>query len=247
MDRSDFTHHTSRRFNRELEDLHNRVLVMGGLVEEQIAQATRALVEVDGALAAQVARNDHQVNALEVAIDEECNRILARRQPAASDLRLIMTIIKTITDLERIGDEAAKIGRMVVNLSEADRPAQGYHSLEYLAGHVRRMLNDALDALARTDAEAALRVAREDQRVDREYEAIWRQSLTFMMEDPRNIRRMLDVLWCARALERIGDHSRNIAEYVIFLVGGRDVRHTSLEEMEQVVGETLQREAAKHR
>ncbi|HYW05080.1 MAG TPA: phosphate signaling complex protein PhoU [Gammaproteobacteria bacterium] len=236
MDKLHLTHHISQQFNEELEDLRNRVLTMGGVVEHQIAEATRALVEANGRLGEEIARSDYRVNGMEVAIDEEATRILARRQPAASDLRLIISIIKTITDLERIGDEAEKIARLAAQLAEIDRPAHGYAELEHLAGTVRKMLHDALDAFARLDAEAALRVARTDDRVDHMYESIVRQSITFMMEDPRTIRRALDTMWCARALERIGDHASNICEYVIFLVGGKDVRHTTIEQMEQAVG-----------
>lgn len=229
-------HHISHEFDEELERIRNDVLSMGGLVEEQIAGAIEALVEADVGKADAIAYRDYEVNDLEVSIDEECTRILARRHPAASDLRLVLTIIKTITDLERIGDEAEKVARMAVKLAEADRPAATFVDLKHLGAHVRAMLRDALDAFARLDAEAALRVAREDLRVDKEYEAIMRQCITFMMEDPRTIRRVLDVIWCARSLERIGDHAKNLAEYVIFLVGGRDVRHTSLEEMQKAVG-----------
>lgn len=223
--------HISRRYNEELEGLRSKVLAMGGLVERMLADAIRALVEANGELGQNVVRDDHKVNQLEVTIDEECSRILARRQPAASDLRLILTIVKTITDLERIGDEAEKIGYLATHLAVAERPASGYRELEHLGNHVRRMVHDALDAFARLDPEAAMAVVHEDAAVDKEYEAVSRQCITYMMEDPRSIRRVLDAMWCARALERIGDHAKNIGEYVVYLVHGKDVRHVSIDEV----------------
>jgi len=235
MDKLNLTHHISQKFNEELEDVRNRVLAMGGLVEQQIVDALRALTEGDSELGRAIEKHDYKVNQMEVAIDEECSRILARRQPAASDLRLILAIIKTITDLERIGDEAEKIGRFAARLAEQERPNTNYREIEHLGNHVRTMLHDALDAFARLDAEAAFRVAKEDERVDGEYDALSRQSITFMMEDPRTIRRVLDVMWSARALERIGDHAKNICEYVIYLVRGKDVRHSGFEAMEREV------------
>lgn len=239
LDKLNLTHHISQKFNEELESVRNRVLAMGGLVEQQIADALRALAGGDSELGRSLEQQDWKVNQMEVSIDEECSRILARRQPAASDLRLILAIIKTITDLERIGDEAEKIGRFAARLAEQERPAGNYREIEHLGDHVRRMVHDALDAFARLDAEAAVRVAKEDSRVDDEYEALSRQSITFMMEDPRCIRRVLDVMWSARALERIGDHAKNICEYVIYLVRGKDVRHTGMEVMEREAREKI--------
>ena len=227
--------HISRQFNSELEDIRTRVLQMGGLVEQQIDQAIIALAKGDIALAEEVVTNDYKVNKLEVTIDEECNQIIARRQPAAGDLRLVVAVIKTITDMERIGDEAEKIARMAVRLATEERPKNNYIEIQALGNHVRQMVHDALDAFARLDTVAALRVAREDTLVDKEYEGVMRQMITFMMEDPRTITRMLNVMWAARALERIGDHASNICEYVIYLVKGKDVRHTRLEDIEKEV------------
>ncbi len=231
MGTGNISHHISQQFNEDLQAIRHKVLTMGGLVEEQIENATTALVSGNVEQAEGVISRDYQVNAFEVAIDEESIQILARRQPAAGDLRLIVAIIKTITDLERMGDQAEKVARMAIHLAGMERPKNQYSELEHLSDQVRKMLRGSLDAFARMDAEAAANVAQEDLKVDAEYDAIMRQMITFMMEDPRNVRRTLDTMWSARALERIGDHARNICEYVIYLVKGKDVRHISLEEL----------------
>lgn len=235
MDNMNLGQHISQQYNAELEDIRNRVMAMGGLVEQQLGSAIQALVEGDSAIGEMVVSGDYKVNSMEVSIDEDCSRILARRQPAASDLRLIVAVIKTITDLERIGDQAERVGRMAVRLADADINKSQFVELQHLGNHARQMLNDALDAFARMDVEAALNVVREDLKVDKEYDSLMRQLMTYMMEDPRTISRVLDVMWAARALERIGDHARNICEYVIYLVMGKDVRHTNLEQMEERV------------
>lgn len=236
MDKLNLDQHISRQFNKELEDIRSRVLTMGGLTEKQLDNAIQALVNRDLELSQKVIDNDDQVNLQEVAIDAECRKILARRQPTASDLRLVIAITKTTTDLERVGDEAEKIARMASSLSEVEAPKRGYDEIENMGVRVRQILYDALDAFARMDVQAALKLVRDDKKIDREYEAIIRQCITFMMEDPRSIRRVLDLIWAARALERIGDHARNIGEQVIFLVEGRDVRHTLVEEIESETG-----------
>ena len=218
--------HISKRFNKDLEDLRNSVLTMGGIVETQLAKAISAVVSGDSELGLAVAMDDYKVNNLEVDIDEECSRILATRSPAASDLRLIVAIIKTITDLERVGDEAEKIGFLASKLAVMDRPADSYRELKNLGNHVLQMLRDSMNAFARLDVKSSLAVVREDEEVDAEYDLITRQGITFMMEDPHNIKRVMNVMWAARALERIGDHAKNICEYVIYMVEGRDVRHT---------------------
>ena len=235
METTDLSHHILSRFNADLEGVRSSVLKMGGLVEQQLHDGIDALVNGDSRLGEEVARLDHKVNAMEVAIDEDCSRILATRNPTASDLRLIVAVIKTITDLERIGDEAEKLGHIAARLASMDRPSDRYRDLKHIGDLVSDMVHGALDAFARFDTDAAVAVARKDRLVDEEYEAIQRQCITFMMEDPRAIRRTLDVLWVARALERIGDHAKNICEYVIYLVLGKDVRHVSLEDVEREV------------
>ena len=230
MEASDLSGHISRRFNKDIDGLRSSVLSMGGLVESQLSKAIAAIVSGDSELGLKVANDDYKVNNIEVSIDEECGRILATRQPAAGDLRLIVAIIKTITDLERIGDEAEKIGFLASKLAAMDRPADSYRELKTLGNHVSHMLRDAMNAFARLDVEEAMDVVREDERVDEEYEAIQRQCVTYMMEDPRSIKRVMNVTWSARSLERIGDHAKNICEYVIYMVQGRDVRHTALPE-----------------
>ncbi|WP_420465367.1 phosphate signaling complex protein PhoU [Panacagrimonas sp.] len=227
--------HISSQFNAELEDVRQRVLAMGGMVEQQLVDATRALMELDVDLADEVTLNDDKVDQMEMLIDEECSRILARRQPTASDLRLVYAVIKTITDLERIGDEAHKVALMARELASQERLREHMMETQHLSRQVSQMVRDALDAFARMDAESALAVVRDDVSIDREYEALMRQCITYMMEEPRTIRRVMDLIWCVRSLERIGDHAKNIAEYVIYFVKGKDVRHTSLEEKEREV------------
>ena len=237
MEASDLTDHISSRFNKDIEDLRNSVLAMGGVVEAQLARAITAIVTGDSELGLQVAEDDYKVNELEVSIDEECSRILATRAPAAGDLRLIVAIIKTITDLERIGDEAEKIGFLASKLAGMDRPADSYRELKTLGTHVSHMVRDAMNAFARLDVDEAFEVVREDDDVDQEYNAIQRQCITFMMEDPRSIKRVMNVTWAARSLERIGDHAKNICEYVIYMVRGRDVRHTGISDASELAND----------
>jgi phosphate transport system protein len=245
METADLSHHILSRFNSDLEGVRSSVLQMGGLVERQLQDGVRAVVNGDSRLGEEVAKLDHKVNAMEIVIDDDCNRILATRAPAASDLRLLVAVIKTITDLERIGDEAEKLGHIGARLASIERPTDRYRELKHIGELVADMVNGALDAFARLDSEAALRVARRDKQVDEEYDAIQRQCITFMMEDPRTIRRTLDVLWVARALERVGDHAKNICEYVIYMVLGKDVRHRSLDDVEkQIASARAEREVA---
>ncbi|HMB73418.1 MAG TPA: phosphate signaling complex protein PhoU [Gammaproteobacteria bacterium] len=235
MDVDEFGHHISRSFNEDLEKVRNSVLAMGGLVEQQFDRAVESLANADSDLGLKVARDDYKVNRMEVAIDEECSRILATRSPAASDLRLIIAILKTITDLERVGDEAERIGEISAQLASQERPSTNYRELRNLARHVKDMLHGTLDAFARLDAASALEIVKADDIVDDEYETINRQCITFMMEDPRAISRVLDSTWIARSLERIGDHCKNICEYVVFMVHGKDIRYTKLGEVEAAI------------
>jgi phosphate transport system protein len=233
FDRDDIQHHISKQFDQELVDIHSRILSMGGMVEEQVAMGVQSLMEADADLAERVVADDVKINSLEVSIDEECTQILARRQPTARDLRLVMAVIKTITDLERIGDEAKRIAYHAMDLSKQFSRRNQFTDLEHLAAHVREMLHEALDAFARMDVEQAFRVVQNDKIANKEYESILRQQITYMMEDPRSIPVCLDIMWSARSLERIGDRACNICEYVIYYVMGKDVRHVSLEELQK--------------
>lgn len=234
MESSNTSQHISHKFDEEMEDLRNQVLKMGGLVEQQINGAIEALQDTDAPDAEKIILRDHKVNALEVAIDEACTQILARRQPAATDLRMVIAVIKTITDLERIGDEAEKIAKMALNLAEEDINFHSrYAGIRHLADQVKRMVHDVLDAYARLDVDAAIKVVRDDDEADKEYQDLIRLLITYMMEDPRRISEVLDVIWAARALERIGDHAKNIGEYVIYLVKGKDIRHLDLDDVEK--------------
>lgn len=221
--------HTSQRYNEELEQIRNKVLQMGGLVETQTEQSIKALLTHDKELAKEVANADESVNEMEVEIDEECTRVIARRQPTASDLRLVVAVVKVITDLERIGDEAEKIARYSKKLAKKPNVVDTHSELAHMGNLVLNILHDSLDAFARLDAESAVEILGRDEQINKELDNISRLLLTFMMEDPRNIKNALRVSWCARSLERIGDHAQNICEYVIYLVKGKDVRHTSLE------------------
>ena len=229
-------YNTLPRFNEGMENLRNNVMKMGGFVEQQIRGAADALRKLDVNKAEAVVRNDQYINALEVSIDEKCAHILVRRQLAASDLRMVVTVIKTITDLERIGDEAKRIAIMATHIYEQDGVFHNrYVGITHLAEHVIRMVHNALDAFARLDTGAAFDVMRDDEKADNEYQSIMRQMLTYMMEDPRTISESLDIMQAARSLERIGDHAMNIGEYVIYLVMGKDIRHISIKDVERDV------------
>ncbi|HUL97154.1 MAG TPA: phosphate signaling complex protein PhoU [Usitatibacter sp.] len=228
------TEHISKQFDQDLEAIRSRTLQMGGLVESQVRSAITGYLKGENEIVEQVIAADAKVNELEVAIDDDLREVIVRRQPAASDLRLIMAVSKTVTDLERIGDEATKVARMAREIGPSagmmkKRLAAVNHASEIAIG----MLRKSLDAFARLDAAAAARIIGEDQAIDDEFRAIMRQLITFMMEDPRTISYSINIIWVAKAIERIGDHAKNIAEQVIYIVKGRDVRHTPLAEVER--------------
>lgn len=227
--------HISKRFNNELKNLRDHMLVMGGMVEKQVQQALTSLLTVDSELASDVKSNDKEVNKLELIIDEECTNVIALQQPAASDLRLVITVTKMVNDLERIGDEAKKIAKSTLQLSDHGLAPLGLAEVRVIGNHVRKMLNDSLDAFTRFDTVLAYEVIKEDEDVDAEYRSAMRALVTNMMEDARNISSILQIMWVLRSLERVGDHSRNLCQHIIYMVEGRDVRHSSLKETEEVV------------
>jgi len=223
--------HISHKFDEEVDAVMSGVLSMGGLVLEQIDRAVKALLTSDEVLAKSVIADDVKVNAFDVDIDEMCNRIIVMRQPTATDLRLIMTIIKTTNDLERMGDEAKRIARQAVDVAKQGALPEQFERIEQMAIRVKDMLNRSLDAFARKDVDEALEVIDLDRKVDKDYESLVRQQITYMMEDPRKIPVAIDLLWSSRSLERIGDRSCNICEYVIYLVKGKDVRHIKMKDL----------------
>ena len=219
--------HSSKQYDLELEAIRSKVLLMGGLVESQFHDALTCFRTADAERAALVIKADENVNRLEVALDETCSQLIVRRQPAANDLRTVMATIKVITDLERIGDEATKIARAAKTIQQRGASTiNHYETVRMIAGSAGDMLHDALDAFARLDEKHATRLIAQDALIDHEFRSIMRNLITFMMEDPRTISAALDTLWVAKAIERIGDHAKNIAEYVIFVVEGKDIRHT---------------------
>lgn len=226
--------HISGQFNAELEQIRNNVMAMGGLVEQQLTDALDALQRLDKASAEKIVERDRKVNTMEVAIDEECTRIIARRQPAASDLRLVIAISKAVTELERIGDSAERIGRLVQQ-QESGHYKTMLASLDGMGRQAQRMLHDVLDAFARMDVDAAMQIHEEDVKLDQAYEGVVRQLMTFMMEDPRSIPQVLEVLWAVRALERVGDRCKNICEYIIYYVKGKDVRHLDRSQVQDIL------------
>ncbi len=230
--------HIFKQYDAELEAVRAKVLEMGALVEQQIIDALESLVSGNQKLAKNVIKKDHLVNTLEVQVDEDCSHIIARRQPTAGDLRVVLMMIKTITDLERIGDEAAKIARFALKATESTQKlTPRFVEIKAMANTARNMLHMALDAFARSDATKVVKIARMDEEVDEQYQAAIRQLITFMLEDPRTISISLEVLFIAKAVERIGDHAKNISEYVVYMVKGKDVRHISMEEMEETAKE----------
>lgn len=228
--------HLSTQFDSELNTVSSRVMEMGGLVESQIQQAIYALSQFNSEAANQVIGTESRVNAMEVDIDHDLSSIIARRQPTARDLRLLIAISKTTANLERVGDEAEKIARMVLSIVRSGSPrALPASELRVAADLAAGQMRKALDAFARLDTTAAVSILKEDDLIDREFDSFVRVLITYMMEDPRMISPSLDLLFVAKAIERVGDHAKNIAELIIYIVKGADVRHSSIEEIESVL------------
>ncbi|AJQ92230.1 MULTISPECIES: phosphate signaling complex protein PhoU [Gynuella] len=237
MDKLNLDHHISQRFNQELEEARKNLMQMGGIVEQQVRDAIKSIVDGDSELAEKVIQADKRVNKMEVKIDEECANIIARRHPAASDLRFVLAVTKSVNDLERMGDEASKIARMALELSgnEGSGPTKGFIEMRHIGEQVAKMVMEALDSFARLESASALAVLKADKDVDLEYTTAIRTLITYMMEDGRTISRVMNIVWALRSLERIGDHSRNIAEHVIYLVEGEDMRHQKIEKIEDKI------------
>ncbi len=228
--------HTLKQFDADMEVIRTAVLNMGGLVEQQLLRAINTLKSGDGEAAQDVLADEGRINALQVEIDQLCSQIISKRQPAAIDLRMIMTFVKTVNDLERIGDEAKKVASKGQGIHDSKRiTAAQLHELTWVSETARQMVQKALDALARLDVNAAAEVLRQDEKVDAEFVSIVRQMASYMMEDPRTISACIEIVLIAKAIERIGDHAKNICEYVVHVVKGKDVRHASLAEIQQEI------------
>lgn len=230
-----FSRHISQQFDHELEGIRTEMLAMGGLVERQVSEAIKALTENDVQLAEKSKKIDQQTNQMELSIDDQCTKIIAMRQPTASDLRLIVSISRSVSDLERVGDEASRICKLAIEIYNSGDKPQGYHEVRHIGALVSGMLMDVLTAFARRDLAMAYRVAKQDIRVDTEYRTAMRSLVTYMMEDPRSISGVLNVMWVLRSLERIGDHARNLSEHLIYQVSGTDVRHQTLKSIKQTL------------
>ncbi|MFC3851201.1 phosphate signaling complex protein PhoU [Salinispirillum marinum] len=233
MDKMNLDRHISSQFNDELESVRSQLMEMGGLVEMQVRDALQAAVNSDSALASKVLTSDVKINNLEMTIDAEVTRIIAKRQPTAGDLRLMLVAMKAIGDLERIGDEAQRIARVALESFSNSQQQDLLGNVDNLGKHVLSVLTDSLDALARMDMEAAVRIHQEDKKIDREYEALLRLLMTYMMEDSRSIPKILNVMWAVRSLERIGDRCQNLLEYIMYMVKGKDMRHTDPDTIEE--------------
>jgi phosphate transport system protein len=230
-----FNQHISQQFNADLEAIRNQMLAMGGLVQRQVSDAVDAICSGDTSSADKIIQREDDVDQMELNIDQECTHILVRRQPAASDLRMVLAVSRVVRDLERIGDEAAKIAIHALEVANSNQASSKicHQAIRHMGTAVVKMISDALDAFARHDIEGAIEVVRNDKMVDEQYASAIRELITYMMEDPRSISQAINILWILRAIERIGDHARNISEQVIYLVSGADVRHSSLTEMEE--------------
>ena len=230
--------HLSTQFDAELSGISNRVLEMGGLVESQVSQALYALTNFSDETAAQVLQQEERVNQMEVEIDRDLSAIIARRQPTARDLRLLIAISKAIANLERVGDEAARIARTVqrlINTGVSSRLRLPVADVQFEADLAIAQLRKALDAFARLDTARALEVLKQDDQIDQEFDGLLRKLITYMMEDPRTISSSIDLIFVAKAIERVGDHAKNLAEAIIYVVKGTDVRHTSMEDVENAI------------
>jgi phosphate transport system protein len=230
--------HLSTQFDAELSGISSRVLEMGGLVESQVAQAVYSLSNFSGEIATQVLQQEERVNQMEVEIDRDLSAIIARRQPTARDLRLLIAVSKTIANLERVGDEAARIARTVqrlINTGVSSRLRLPVTDLAFEAELATAQLRKVLDAFARLDTARALEVLKQDDQIDQEFDGLLRKLITYMMEDPRTISSSIDLIFVAKSIERVGDHAKNLAEVIIYIVKGADVRHTSLDAVENVV------------
>lgn len=230
-----FNQHISQQFNADLEAIRNQMLAMGGLVQRQVADAIEAICSGDTSSADKIIQREDDVDEMEVNIDQECTHILVRRQPAASDLRMVLAVSRVVRDLERMGDEATKIAIHALEVANGNQAGSKicHQAIRHMGTAVVKMISDALDAFARHDIEGAIEVVRNDKIVDDQYASAIRELITYMMEDPRSIGQAINILWILRAIERIGDHARNISEQVIYLVSGTDVRHSTLSEMEE--------------
>ncbi len=228
------TEHSSKQYELDLEGIRSRVLQMGGMVEKQFHDAMNCFRTLNVQEAERIIAADVEVNQMEVALDDACSHLIVKRQPAANDLRTVMATIKVITDLERIGDEATKIARAASAIHQRGLVTIAHEDIvRVMATSAGRQLHDALDAFARMDEKQATRLIVADEEIDHEYRAVMRNAVTFMMEDPRTISTALDTVWVAKAIERIGDHAKNIAEYVIYIVEGKDIRHTDYAILQQ--------------
>ncbi|MGP4714616.1 phosphate signaling complex protein PhoU [Psychrobacter sp. DM8] len=230
--------HLSKSFDNELHDVVDLFMQMGHLAAEQVTIATRALIEADEPVAKKVIADDQRINQLEITIDEQILLLVAKRQPAANDLRLVMALSKGVVDLERVGDEASKIARMACQLIENGASPRGYLEVQHLSNQVRLMLLDALGAFTQMNPQQAFSVLQSDDAVNEEYQSATRALMTYIMEDSRHVSKVINILWVLRALERVGDHARNIAELVIFCTSGKDVRHADFVQVQQIVQQT---------
>ena len=225
----DFYRHISSEFNEELEALRRSTLEMGGLVEEQLACALKFFASQDSSLLSDIEDVEQQINAAEIDLDDQVESLIVRRQPIASDLRLVLAVSKIVRDLERVGDELEKVGKLSLESFDSSDDV-GITEIQRIAEQVAKMLSESLTAFARLDIDLARDIFERERKVDKVYQSALRSLATFMIEDPRNIGRVLNIVWIARSLERVGDHATNIAEYVIYLVQGVDVRHPSVNE-----------------